>query len=426
MVKMKETIQLGLLASKWAVRKDSSHGSANVYINSNQSAYPYSMSLELVAYGHGRACEYRGYGIVGLRNAEPIENLNYISFIARDYYLSRSSRGSGAAYLYLYDENGNEIAHYTLGGTSSGYLNSNHDHDLYELFLDSGNLYLVINGDSKGIIGTFGGTPKYFEIVAAGYGNSSCGFPQYNAYCTTHLRVDDITTNDDDEGFIGIGVESHSQFITELNDPVIDVSYHMKTLPWDAYVSARYTIIVQNVSTGNIVETILLKEANESAFIEPKGLLSFNRDTLFTDGYGLYSFNLTMDGRIISTDYLYFVEIPPPTECNQELVVTYYNSPVYDAMVKIYDSDSYLYAEMATDENGLCVIGLDTKRLYYAHVYKGERSVTSPLFIPCADNPLEVKLDKPGPNGDGHNLLVILATVGASLTATYLSGKFLS
>jgi hypothetical protein len=389
------------------VTNEATHGSGSYDIKTVQPEYPYNKSIELIAGADGSACHYSGSALTGVRNLNKLD-FDYLSFIVRGYTITRSTRGSAATYLYLYDIDGVEIAHYTLI-----FLNN---HDLYEILLYSGNVYLVINGESQGIIGNCPRTPKYFEISVAAYAPQSCGSPQYGSWATVSLIIDDLTTL---EGFIAFGVENNAHYITDYDNPVINLSYHMKTLPYESYYAAEYTVSVLRVETGEVISSTIVKQANDVAFIKPAGCLSFDR-SMFNGVYGLYEFDLTMDGRIIDTDYLFYTQIPPPVECTQEFVITDSGSPVIDAYIQVYDQDRTLCAAGSTDELGSCLIGLDTRLAYYIVATKGTRTLTSNLFLPCVQTPLSFDFSAPGPRPNRSWLVpMILVTLAATGSATW-------
>jgi len=114
--------------------------------------------------------------------------------------------------------------------------------------------------------------------------------------------VDDFTTT----GYhLAIGEENYDHNTTEFDDDEIDVEW-ITNLYYDS--GSTFKVIVKRLTTGaTINETDVTTSANSYGC----GVTIYNRTELLGTNYGLYLFELTKDGQLMSYDWLYYI---PPGE----------------------------------------------------------------------------------------------------------------
>jgi len=279
---------------------------------------------------------------VNVYNTNPSES-NYWSFIV-------AGREPGGTYSYAYlnflNTTGVQIASYAI----TSYYSSYHNDDLYEILREGNNLYLKINGISQGIITTCDEIPAHIVF-------------HLNCYQTSQdLRIDGVTTT---SGLVSVGVESDSHIITELDSDELDAIWAVKTIPESSYDAAEYKLLVKRVSTGEIINTTILKEAGNSS-AKPCGFVVYNRMNLFgAEGYGYYLFYITKDGANQGEDWLFYKPLGTSSVIFDE--ETYYQGDIasisytidsadfgtYDYYVKVFDDSwSAVKTEEVTTDSG--------------------------------------------------------------------------
>ena len=124
-------------------------------------------------------------------------------------------------------------------------------------------------------------------------------------------------------------------------------------------------MLVKRVSTGEIINSTVLKEAGDSS-AKPCGFVVYNKTTLFgAEGYGYYLFYITKDGANQGSDYLFYKPLGVSSIAFDE--ETYYQGDVatisysidsadfvaYDYYVKVYDETyTAVYSEEVTSPTG--------------------------------------------------------------------------
>ena len=254
----------------------------------------------------------------------------YFSFDMRDmdgdFYVGGHS--SVTVYLVTYNSDGDITNRYVIGSISgsgpggSDYVYTYQNNHLFEFNVESNQMYILIDGDSKGSLGSYSElkSPYYWGIELYVYAGMSCGAPEYDSWASMKMWFDDVTTGD---GIVGIGHEANpSHTITELSSFDLDTSWHIKTVPSTDYTSGQYDLKVKRATWGEWYNVTTLKEAGNSS-AKPSGFIVYNWSTLFnTDNYGLYWFSIykTDEGETtkIADDWLFFRDIGEDSYINIE------------------------------------------------------------------------------------------------------------
>ena len=320
-----------------------------------QKGLPYSQSIK----GYLRAHDYLD-SISYLLYSEHKTDSNYWSFTLRDFTRTDSCSSGTYEYGYVnltfYDSGGYQIGTYRMGGdgpytnTVSGPF-TDHDDDLFEIFITGGNAYLQINGTNLGVMGACTGTPAYMGFYSWGRGARPAA-GACSVYYT--MWIDDITT---DDGVVGIGAERcltgtfRNHTVTELDNNELDVSWHARTIPKSSYDGAQYTLQVKRLINGTTINSTVLKVAGDTT-TKPAGFVEYNWSTMFgIESYGAYNFNLYKDTTLIGQDYIIYKSLLDDSWINIEkdqygigdnMKVTYFlDTPDFtpnDYYIKLYDA----------------------------------------------------------------------------------------
>jgi hypothetical protein len=320
-----------------------------------QKGLPYSQSIK----GYLKARDYLDSISYLLYNEQKIDS-NYWSFTLRDFTRSDSCSSGTYEYGYVnltfYDSGGYQIGTYRMGGDGP-YTNivsgpfTNHDNDLFEIFITGGNAYLQVNGTNLGVMGACIRSPTYMGFYSWGRGARPAA-GACSVYYT--MWIDDITT---DDGVVGIGAEPcltgtfRNHTVTELDNNELDVSWHARTIPKSSYDGAQYTLQVKRLINGTTINSTVLKVAGDIT-TKPAGFVEYNWSTMFgAESYGAYNFNLYKDTTLIGQDYIIYKSLLDDSWINIEkdqygigdtMKVTYFlDTPDFtpnDYYIKLYDA----------------------------------------------------------------------------------------
>jgi hypothetical protein len=288
---------------------------------------------------------------------------NYWGFNLLDGWMEGSGSGqtstSSMCYIQFYDSNG-----YLLFQYQPPYHNyvppyKYYEKGWWEFTIESdGDVLLSINGTNKGTIGTVSSTPSY---IAFRMYNLYANRGQYNNY----ILVDDITTT----GYVtGIGTESTSHSLTELNLNPMNISYGIKSFPAATYQAAEYKIDIKRSVEGtytDIQNEVVKVAGNTSPYF---GYSNWNRSADLTDNdtvYGLYMVYLTEDGVSKDTDYFFFAppgdassisfsdtEIPIGTTQTITYSIDAADFGTYNYYVRVYSTSAQVYSTSTTVASG--------------------------------------------------------------------------
>ena len=289
-----------------------------------QKGLTYSQSIK----GYLRSYDYLD-SISYLIYSKQASESDYWSFTLRDFTRSDDCPSGTYEYGYVnltfYDTSGYQISTYRMGGDDSttstpfGYFADNHDNDLYEIFITSGNAYLQVNGTNLGVMGACTGTPAYIGFYAWGRGARPGGMTTCGVYY--NVWIDDITT---DKGVVGIGAELcltgtfRTHTVTELDNNELDVSWHARTLPKSSYDNSQYTLDVKRLVNGTTLNSTVLKVSGNTT-AKPVGFVEYNWSTMFgVEGYGTYNFNLYKDTTLVGQDYIIYDNLEDDSWINIE------------------------------------------------------------------------------------------------------------
>jgi hypothetical protein len=244
--------------------------------------------------------------------------------------------------LYGKDEYGTTLCSVDIDTYGDGW---------YELVEQSGNIYLIVDGDNKGLVGT--GSVFYLQFYAYTY----C-YASYGGYggenMEIDLYVDDITT---DNGVTAFCVDhtndpqnegTHTWTDSELYsvDDVMYVSWGAETSPASSFTAGELLLGIKELSTGEILNTTVLKPAgtavNESY---ASGRVQYNLTTLFGTNYSLYQTYLSLGGTIQDTDYIVwtFDELATATVVVQDEQYVYGQTIYADYNITDMDTTNYNY-----------------------------------------------------------------------------------
>ena len=298
-------------------------GSTDWYYTTFPSAYYKSVYLYARADSNKCVCVGKCYLYARMKSSH---QSNYFSFDMRDmtgiFYVGGHS--SVAVYLVTYDSDGDITNRYVIGsisGSGAGggdYVYTYQNNHLFEFNVESNQMYILIDGDSKGSLGSYSESksPYYWGIELYVYAGMSCGCPEYDSYASMKMWFDDVTTGD---GIVGVGHESNPlHTITELTNYDLDTSWHVKTVPSADYTSGQYDLKVKRATWGEWYNVTNLKEAGNSS-AKPSGFIVYNWSELFNvDDYGLYWFSIYKDDTEIAKDWLFFKDIGEDSYINIE------------------------------------------------------------------------------------------------------------
>jgi len=253
----------------------------NFQYNNLEDNWGYGGAVEITTFGQGtysKGVEIYQEGEY-IKNKEPSPS-NYWSFRLKYYSLAYYFR------VYFYDENNTKI---DSGVNNGAYLQFKQDKfdSLIEFVRKNNYMYVYKNGILLQDPLPCNKIPYYIVIAE-------------EEYSTAHTYIDDISNED---GYvIGIGEFGYDHKADQDDDNEIDVSYTTNQY-YDS--GSDFDIKVRRLTTGAIINSTDL----ENAF----GVIVYNRTTLLGDSYGLYLWELTKDGQLMESDYLYYM---PPGETN--------------------------------------------------------------------------------------------------------------
>ena len=192
----------------------------------------------------------------------------------------------------------------------------------------------------------------------------------------------------------GIGHDQHVNYEnthylidTDVYTPAtaINATFTLKTIPNADFASSEYKYNVKRVSTGEILESDIVKVSGNSTL--PAMVKNYNATTLFDGIYGTYLFYLTKNGMQVASDFVilynpdYFGNSTIDAEdylfIGMPNDITYYiydfDPILYDFSIKIYDPDFYLIETISlTTDNGTETYTPEssaTNGIYYVVLY---------------------------------------------------------
>jgi hypothetical protein len=330
---------------------DPTPSSHDINISADGNA-TYSRSVFFDLYMHNG---YNTY--TGIQLASPTAS-NYWAFTLRNFY-KPDGYINWNAYHYLnvifYDSDGYQCYKYSFvdGGTDYPDLGR------YEFTVSGNDVYLSIDGVEKGIVGTTcSGTPNYIEITSGLYATVS-------NLCHLYCYIDDITTT----GYIvGIGTETTTHTLTELNLNPMNISYGIKSYPLVAYQAAEYKIDIKRSVEGTYtdIENEVVKVVGNTS--PQYGFSNWNRSADLTDtdtAYGLYMVYLTEDGVSKDSDYFFFAppgdassisfsdtNIPIGTTQTITYSIDAADFGTYNYYVRVYSTSAQVYSTSTTVASG--------------------------------------------------------------------------
>jgi hypothetical protein len=205
---------------------------------------------------------------------------------------SYSAIGVDNVKVNFYNAAGSSVGSYPIHSYLQTYSSGNAKSVLYEFTSDTINMFLKVNGTTINL-GTISGTPYFFGLSAE-TGNRRL-----------LLYVEMVTTN---IGQIGIGTDSQQYKVTELNNPAMNISWLITTIPQTDFNNKQTKIKICKVSSLCLRETIVKNISNTTS----SGYDNFNWQTLLgITNYGLYFSYLQNNNITIANDYFFFS--PPGT-----------------------------------------------------------------------------------------------------------------
>lgn len=288
----------------WVTGCEGTHCSGQVATIETEGGYTYSKTIKIIS--NEWEClsdSWRTfiYNELGSSNT-------YWSFVLRKNSYTQGGNANRDIFIEFYDNTGYLIDTYQLRTVLGTYwipTGSQTNNDLYEFLVESGHIYLRLNGENKGSLGTCSKVPTYIKIVPYCKG---CG-------SILHIWVDDITTK---EGIVGIGHEVFpSHTVTEVANKNLDVSWHAKTIPISSFTSSQYTLDVKRLVNGTTINSTIVKQAGNST--NPSGFVEYNWSQMFgAEGYGTYIFNLYKDTTLIGQDHICYKSLLDSSWINME------------------------------------------------------------------------------------------------------------
>lgn len=312
----------------------------------------------------------RGYNYYPPGGTQYIENKNafdgdYFSYVLRDRIQVNNGRPT---YLYLFDVNKTLLFSKDISSLGNSY----HDNNLYEYLVSSDNLYLYIDGNYYGNLGTCLDSVSYVR------------FAQVNEYSHSAYNYYDCFST---EGFVlGLGTsESPGTWVNVNSNNEINLEYTFFTIyDYDDWTDYDYRIDVTYLQNDHVVNSTNLPES------KPSGYLTYNRSELmeFPD-YGIYRFDLVLiypepDDDIevvvesqfinflalLDTGYMTFdKEVYSANEdINVSFSVDSYNTDDYTYFIKTYELDTNKYMSYKYVNQGSGYMTFELGSLYnYNH-----------------------------------------------------------
>jgi hypothetical protein len=259
----------------------------------------------------------------------------------------------GVMDIFFYDEDGYEILSktYTTTFPTAGF---------WEFVRDSstGDVAFRIDGVNQGSIGTASSVINYIRFKVR-LGSSSTG--SNRAFC----YIDDFSVNGN---VVGIGTESTSHTVTELNTVATNISYTIKSFPAAEYKAAEYKIDIKRSVEGTYtdIENEIVKAAGNTSPYH--GYSNWNRSADLTDNdtaYGLYFAYLTKDGVSQASEYFFFAppgdassisfsdtEIPIGTTQTITYSIDAADFGTYNYYVRVYSTSAQVYSTSTTVASG--------------------------------------------------------------------------
>ena len=218
-----------------------------------------------------------------------LDGVDYIAFRSAKVYIKTCSESATYAKVCVINETGYELCSSNLYSIVDG--TENYGFEIKQL---NNYVYLFINGTLVENMGELKGEIKKvrFRLKVR-----TCDWGWYS-----YWYLDDFTTT----GYhLAIGEENYDHNTTEFDDEEIDVEW-IVNLYYDE--GSTFKIIVKRLTTGAVInETDITTIANSYGC----GVTIYNRTELLGNNYGLYLFELTKDGQLMSYDWLYYI---PPGE----------------------------------------------------------------------------------------------------------------
>ena len=228
-----------------------------------------------------------------LKNTEPSPSsywsfyvMKNVNFLGDDWkFCDGSGGGCGEMRIILYNESGGKLGERWI-------CKAPYDSMLIELIWLNNKVYMFANGEYvTELLSDCPEMPAYLEIKRARASAGGC----------SHDTGWIIGAVSNEDGYIlALGEDKYDHNATEFDDEEIDVKY-MTNQYYDS--GSEFKIVVKKLITGSIV--------NETVLSNASGVVIFNRTELFGYDYGLYTFELTKDGQLMSYDWLYYI---PPGE----------------------------------------------------------------------------------------------------------------
>jgi hypothetical protein len=369
---------------------------------------PAVLSKSLRLYAGGRYWYYLPGVILQVCGTQYVENIvpdpsDYWSFIIRGWSQSSTWRdGGGSASVVFLSEAGQPLGSYTLGGRDSPVVLG-----LYEFVRVGFDVYLVINGESKGVIFSCNATPAYIRFQVGG-----CGI-----FFT--LDIDSVY-NTPDAGMVDVAIEPESRTLTDLANSRIECCWCVTTLPYDVFRGSEYRIRATHINTGTVVLDSVVKAIPVSYVVDPPyGTLVWDRANM-QGLYGAYLLELLKNGAMVATDFLQYVPYSLPAECDQRVAVTdTTGAPVSNALIEVREYlTNQIVTTGATDAAGEWSTVLGTANIYSVQVSKGQQTQYY-VIVPCYENPVSFMFLPPEPSKKSWLIPALLATLGASGGATW-------
>jgi len=311
---------------------------------------------------------------------------NYWSFNVKHLQKRHGSQTYSNLYLEFFDANGVSIYSFDIlpdFANNTAVLWPEGDIGFWEVVKQENDIYIRIDGVDMGQFGSpVSGTPHFirFRIEIPNGGAVPCG---------SFIEIDDVSTNGN---IVGIGTESTSHTLTEVNLNPINISYTINTYPYADYTNSEYKINIKRSVNGvftNIQDEIIKSVGNTSVYY---GFSNWNRSVDLTGNdldYGLYMVYLLDDGTNVDTDYFFFA---PPGDVstiafsNTEIpigvseTITYSidgaNFGSYNYHIRIYSTSTQIQSTQVTEASS--TVSWDTTDesvgLYYAVLSRTDKT----------------------------------------------------
>jgi hypothetical protein len=404
---MYETFQWSDWPDRWRTWGDGGTVGCNGHKTGSGSVFwvtipglSYSKSVQLSANGPGCWFYYtysHSWGAAHLENLLP-DPSNYWTFVVRGW--SQSARSASLAINFL-SADGISLGSYDVSAVG-----------VWEFLRWGSDVYVFLNGESKGIAFSCSVPPSYIQFNAiADDGNCQA-------------IIDSVHTHQG-SGCLDVAIEPLSRCLTDLCDSRIELTWSVPVYEYEDFRMSEYRIRATHINTGAVILDKIVKAIPVSYVVDPPyGSLVWSRDVMVDLNlqplYGAYLIELLKNGQAIAIEFLQYTHYGIPETCEQRVLVTSQESapiPNADIEVREYLSNE-LITSGKTDAAGEWSTVLDPSQIYSVRASYGSKTAYT-VIVPCYDNPVILALEQPPGPTKSWLIPALLATLGASGGATW-------